>query len=235
VVVPIALGLFIGIHNDPPSMKGKSTPAYRNLSSEEMFGGSTKYLLSRIRDKNSEQATFVLHTDRLIRLVMEVALASVDKIEVPIETPTGGMALGYEYSKPIAGVAVLRSGDAFLTGFNQILPGAKMGKLLMVKHDTTSAVQVIYSKMPKNLSSSHIFLMDPMMATGETITKGIKVLMDDHDVKEDQITILTLISCPDAIKHVFNKYPNVKLITATIDEVLDEQGWINPGLGVFGE
>ena len=93
--------------------------------------------------------------------------------------------------------------------------------------------QLYYSKLPPDISDRHCLLLDPMLATGGSANKAIDVLIQSG-VKEDRILFVNLICAPEGIQCVHNAHPLVKIVTAGIDDGLDANKYIVPGLGDFG-
>ncbi|GBG34212.1 Uracil phosphoribosyltransferase [Hondaea fermentalgiana] len=195
---------------------------------------SVDALLLRVRDRESSQDRFVFYVDRAIKLVVEVALGELATEKKTVVTPTGAQVDGYDFARPVAAVSILRSGDAFMQAFNACMPGSPTGKLLVAKH-AGSELQVLYSKLPKNLASCSVLLMDPLLATGSTMIKSLQVLTGEYGVDPQHITVLCLISCPAGIKNVQEAFPQVRIITAAVDAGLNKEHFISPGLGSFGD
>ena len=93
---------------------------------------------------------------------------------------------------------------------------------------------MIYCKLPSTIANKVVFLMDPMIGTGATALMAIRVLLD-HYVKEENIYFLTLIATPTGIHNIAYAYPNVKIVTTTTEDRVNDQYFILPGVGNFGD
>ena len=118
-------------------------------------------------------------------------------------------------------------------GLRDCCRSVRIGKILIQRDEATAMPQLFYSKLPKDIASRFCLLLDPMLATGGSANKAIEVLLN-HGVMEDHILFVNLICCPEGIKAVLDAYPKVRIVTAEIDNGLDEQRYIVPGLGDFG-
>lgn len=92
--------------------------------------------------------------------------------------------------------------------------------------------KLFYSKLPPGVESLHILLCDPMLATGGSALKALEVLCDQHGVDSSKVVFATMVCAPEGIKAVQLAYPDVKIVTAMIDECLNEEKYIVPGLGM---
>ena len=118
----------------------------------------------------------------------------------------------------------------------------RIGKILIQRNEDTAEPQLFYAKLPPDIAQRYCLLLDPMLATGGSANKAIQVLLDHH-VPEHRIIFVilnefilevNLIACPEGIQAVTTRYPNIKIVTAAIDQGLNEKKYILPGLGDFG-
>ncbi len=216
----------------------------RNLSEEPGFASIINRLLGRVRDVNSEGGKFRFFADRLMRILVEVALGELEHVSKQASTPTGAAFTAFEFAQPVTAVSILRSGDALMNSFSACMPHAPTGKLLLVKHEHSSEeradnsdIKVLYSKMPRLQGNAHqVLLLDPLMATGETMVLALRLLTGpEHKVAPSRIVCVTMISCKQGIKRVREAFPEVRIVTAAVDGGLDENDFVTPGLGSFGD
>ncbi|GAU32224.1 hypothetical protein TSUD_278040 [Trifolium subterraneum] len=111
--------------------------------------------------------------------------------------------------------------------------GIKIGKILIHGHGTNGR-QLIYEKLPSDIASRHVLLLDPVLATGNSAIKAISLLLT-KGVPESNIIFLNLIASPQGINAVFERFPMIKLVTSEIDATLNENSRVIPGLGEFGD
>ncbi len=189
-----------------------------------------KNKVSLIRDKNCSVSQFRnLVKDLSIFLCYEACKdlkLEVSKIETPLEE-TDGFSFG-----PICFVAVLRAGLGMVPGALECVPDASVGNIGMFRNEETLRPVRYYCNLPKNISKGHVFILDPMLATGGSICDAIDVVKE-HNVTD--VTCLCLISAPEGIKKVNEKHPDVKIYSASLDRELNSKGYIMPGLGDAGD
>eukprot|EP00455_Lapot_gusevi_P025124 TRINITY_DN2634_c0_g1_i1.p1 TRINITY_DN2634_c0_g1~~TRINITY_DN2634_c0_g1_i1.p1 ORF type:complete len:236 (-),score=80.36 TRINITY_DN2634_c0_g1_i1:74-781(-) len=189
-----------------------------------------------IRDRTIPRSQFVFHADRLIRLLLEDALATVEYREKVITTPTGMEFKGWEPSEEICGVSILRAGESMENVLRQVLRAVQIGKILIQRDESTPDKQakLFYLKLPQNIQNYRVLLLDPMLATGGSAVKAIEVLKS-QGVSEEKLTFVTLISCPQGLENIFSHFPNITIVTSMVDLGLNEHKYILPGVGDFGD
>ncbi|KAJ3170431.1 Uracil phosphoribosyltransferase, synthesizes UMP from uracil [Irineochytrium annulatum] len=190
-------------------------------------------LLSVIRAKDTTRGDFIFYSDRIIRLLVEEALNHLPFVDKKITTPTGAEYNGVAFKGKICGVSIMRAGEAMEQGLRDCCRSVRIGKILIQRDEETAKPQLYYQKLPTDIKERFCLLLDPMLATGGSANKAIDVLLE-HGVAEERILFVNLISAPDGIKTVLSAHPKIKIVTAEIDEGLDEHKYIVPGLGDFG-
>ncbi|KAK7316150.1 hypothetical protein VNO77_34923 [Canavalia gladiata] len=186
-----------------------------------------------IRDTKTTKHDFVFYSDRLIRLVVEHGLGHLPFTEKQITTPTGSIYSGVVFCSRLCGVSVIRSGESMENALRACCKGIKIGKILIHGHGTNGR-QLIYEKLPKDIASRHVLLLDPVLATGNSAVKAISLLLK-KGVPESNIIFLNLIAAPQGINAVCERFPTIKLVTSEIDASLNEKSHVIPGLGEFGD
>ena len=128
------------------------------------------------------------------------------------------------------------AGDALLRSVRRACPGVSVGKILIQRDEATKEKhpRLLYSKFPADLRKRDVIIVDPMLASGGSIRMAIGELIR-AGVKEDRILFLNVVSCPEGIEALFNQYPKVKVVTASVDDGLNDDKYIVPGLGDFGD
>ena len=200
-----------------------------------------KGLFTAIRDKNCPRCVYNTKCDRLCTILAEEGLAllpNVDEAKV-VTTPTGSTYTGIEIpdvKKHVCAVSIVRSGDILLEAVRRVALGVAVGKILLQRdeEDEHKRPKLYYSKLPKDVSERVIMLVDPMLATGGSANLAIKVLLE-AGVKEKNILFLVVVAAPEGIEAVHAKYPDVRIVCAEIDDGLNEDKYIVPGLGDFGD
>ncbi|XP_044503350.1 uridine kinase-like protein 1, chloroplastic isoform X3 [Mangifera indica] len=186
-----------------------------------------------IRDREISKHDFVFYSDRLIRLVVEHGLGHLPFTEKQVVTPTGSFYTGVDFCKKLCGVSIVRSGESMENALRACCKGIKIGKFL-IHRDGDNGKQLIYEKLPKDISERHVLLLDPVLATGNSANQAIELLIQ-KGVPESRIIFLNLISAPEGIHCVCKRFPSMKIVTSEIDVGLNEEFRVIPGMGEFGD
>ncbi|KAF7562567.1 hypothetical protein G7046_g1551 [Stylonectria norvegica] len=195
-------------------------------------------LLSMIRNKTTERADFIFYSNRIIRLLVEEGLNHLPVIEHTVTTPVGRTYNGLMFQGKICGVSIMRAGEAMEQGLRDCCRSVRIGKILIQRDDETAQPKLFYDKLPEDIADRWVLLLDPMFATGSSTggsaTMAVQVLKA-RGVPEDHILFLNLIASPEGVKNFTTKFPKLRVVTAFIDQGLDEKNYIIPGLGDFGD
>jgi len=195
-------------------------------------------LLSRIRDAATDQAQFCYAANRLLRLLLEEAIGHEPFKTSTRVTPTGTSYVHseLEYEGKYCIVVILRAGASMLPEALNVIPNAKVGFVLIQRAENTPEKSPVmyYSKLPHNISQCRVLLIDPMLATGGSAVAAIEKLKE-AGVAEDHIMFLNLVSCPEGINRLHTTFPEVRLLTAQVDEGMNKEKFIVPGIGDFGD
>jgi uracil phosphoribosyltransferase len=187
--------------------------------------------LTHLRDKDSKIHKFRHHSDKICNLLFADAISDLDTQEREIETPitkTKGNCLADD----IVIVPVLRSGLAMLFGAMQLLPKARVGFVGMERDEETAVAHEYYWKLPELKENSVVIVTDPMLATGGSIYFLLEKMAT---LKPKEIRVVSVVSAPEGIERIQKDFPDVKIFTAALDEALNEQKYIVPGLGDYGD
>lgn len=159
------------------------------------------------------------------------ALKTLPTIPLQVETPMGP-AEGVQLSQDPAVVSILRAGNGLLDGFLDIVPSASVGFIGMYRdHDTLEAIEY-YMKLPSDLAGRVTIAVDPMLATANTAIASITKL---REAGAGELRFVALVAAPEGIERLHAAHPDVTIITAAVDEGLNEVGYIVPGLGDAGD
>ncbi|XWS27686.1 hypothetical protein CRYUN_Cryun25bG0002700 [Craigia yunnanensis] len=186
-----------------------------------------------IRDSQTTKHDFVFYADRLIRLVVEHGLGHLPFTEKQVITPTGSVYTGVDFCKRLCGVSVIRSGESMENALRACCKGIKIGKIL-IHREGDNGQQLIYEKLPQDISERHVLLLDPILGTGNSAVQAISLLIK-KGVPESNIIFLNLISAPQGVHVVCKSFPGVKIVTSEIDIGLNEDFRVVPGMGEFGD
>ncbi|KAI9185121.1 hypothetical protein LWI28_004362 [Acer negundo] len=186
-----------------------------------------------IRDAQTTKHDFVFYADRLIRLVVEHGLGHLPFTEKQVITPTGSVYTGVDFCKRLCGVSVIRSGESMENALRACCKGIKIGKIL-IHREGDNGQQLIYEKLPQDISERHVLLLDPILGTGNSAVQAISLLIS-KGVPEPNIIFLNLISAPQGVHVVCKSFPRIKIVTSEIDIGLNEDFRVVPGMGEFGD
>ena len=190
--------------------------------------------LTTLRDERTDSPTFRRLADELVTLLAYEATRDVRTESVEITTPvavTTGTRLSYP--RPLV-VPILRAGLGMLDGMTRLLPTAEVGFLGMVRNEQTLEASTYATRMPDDLSGRQVYLLDPMLATGGTLVAAIRLMIERG---ADDITAICLLAAPEGVAVLEKELVGlpVTIVTAAVDDHLNEQGYIVPGLGDAGD
>lgn len=194
----------------------------------------TKGMHTIIRAHNTARDDFVFYSDRLIRLVVEHGLGSFPFSETHVTTPVGCHYTGVDFAKRICGVSIIRSGESMENALRACCKGVKIGKMLVQRDDQGAGSKVLYSRLPQDIADRHVLLLDPILATGNSVIATIAKLIE-CGVRQERIVFISLIAAPEGVKNLFAAFPSITIVTTEVDEGLDGQGQVVPGIGNFGD
>ena len=192
--------------------------------------------LTYLRDERTDSPTFRRLAEELMTLLAYEATREVRVEPFEIETPvaqTTGIKLSNP--KPLI-VPILRAGLGMLEGMVRLLPSAEVGFLGMQRDEETLEAITYANRLPDDLSGRQVYVLDPMLATGGSMADAIRFLIERG---ADDITAVCLLAAPEGVANLEAALSDtgvpVKLVTGTIDERLNDKGYIVPGLGDAGD
>lgn len=187
-----------------------------------------------MRDRDAARDDFVRHSRRTLRLLVEAAIDLLPHEPRDVTTQVGHTYRGLALTPDICGVSIARAGDSMEAELRDLCPAAPIGKILIQRDKTTKLPRLYYSSLPRDIADRHVLLLDPMLATGGTALAAIGVLLD-AGVAEENIVFVSLITVPEGIAALHGRYPRVRLVTSAVDERLNENAYMIPGIGDFGD
>lgn len=190
--------------------------------------------LTVLRDKNTPSPVFRQLVEELVTLLAYEATREVKTEEVTVETPvTKAQGMKLSHPRPII-IPVLRAGLGMLEGIVKLLPTAEVGFLGIKRNEETLQPYTYANRLPDDLTGRQVFIIDPMLATGGTLIDSIDYVFDRGAT---DVTCICLIGSPEGLQavqeHVGER--NVQIVLGALDEKLNEQGYIVPGLGDAGD
>lgn len=192
--------------------------------------------LTVLRDERTDSPTFRRLVEELVTLLAYEATRDVKTVSVKIKTPvTETTGLKMADPRPVV-VPILRAGLGMLEGMTKLLPTAQVGFLGMVRDEKTLQASTYANRLPENLAGRQCFVLDPMLATGGTLVAAFNYLIERGAT---EITAICLLAAPEGIKIVEDAFKDsgipITLVTGSLDEKLNEHGYIVPGLGDAGD
>lgn len=187
--------------------------------------------LSHLRDKQTKVDKFRRHSDRICTLLFAEAIRGLDFQTVSIETPLKAMQT-QKLADEVVVVPVLRSGICMLFGALELLPKSKIGFVGLERDEKTAVASEYYWKLPKITPSSVVIVTDPMLATGGSILHLLRRVAQE---KPKQIRVVSVIAAPEGIAAIHQEFPEVEIFVGSVDESLNDQKYIVPGLGDYGD
>lgn len=191
-----------------------------------------QHKLTLIRDKNTGTKEFRELVEEIATLMVYEMTRELSVDEIDIETPISSTKGKVISGKAIGFVPLLRAGLGMLNGLIKLIPTAKIGHIGLYRDENTHKPIHYYAKMPLDIDQREVIVIDPMLATGGSACTSIQ-LLKDLDVRS--IRLMCLIAAPEGIERLKKEHPEVDVYTASIDERLDENQFIVPGLGDAGD
>ncbi len=187
--------------------------------------------LTILRDENTAIAQFRQAMKRIAFILAYNALKELPlrsfKVRTPIEETTG-----YDIDQNIVVVPILRAGLSLIEALLQFIPNAGVGHLGMYRDEESLQPVDYYSNTPEGLTEAMVLVVDPMLATGGSADDALSHLKNKG---AQHLRFISLISAPEGVRHLQNEHPDVQIITSAIDEKLNDDAFIVPGLGDAGD
>ena len=191
-----------------------------------------QHKLTLMRDKRCPAIRF----RQLIREIAVILAYEVTRdlpleaaeIETPLETISAPILSG----KKLCLVSILRAGNGLLDGMLDLLPSARVGHIGLYRDPETLEAIEYYYKVPDDISERQVIIVDPMLATANSLTAAVTRFKDDSP---RQLKVACLLAAPEGVKAFHDSHPEVSITTAALDRQLNEHGYILPGLGDAGD
>ena len=191
-----------------------------------------QHKLTFLRDKNTGSKEFRALVEELAMLLTYEATRDLPLEKVQTETPVAMATTEVLAGKKLGIVPILRAGLGMVDGMLSLIPAAKVGHVGLYRDPETHLPVEYYFKMPPDISERTVILLDPMLATGGSASAAIDCLKA-RGCRE--ILLMNLVAAPEGIEVVSKKHPDVDIYVAAVDERLNEQAYIVPGLGDAGD
>jgi uracil phosphoribosyltransferase len=187
--------------------------------------------LSQIRRKETGTKDFRQNLDEIAGLMAYEITRDIPLKSVDIETPVSKCHTA-EMAKDIVLVPVLRAGLGMVDGITNLIPTAKVGHIGMYRDHVTLEPMEYFAKFPPNLTDSIVMILDPMLATGGSASAAITALKERGALT---IKLVCIVGAPEGVKRIEKDHPDVDVFLSALDDRLNENGYIVPGLGDAGD
>ena len=187
--------------------------------------------LTHIRSTDSSTAEFRHALHDIARLMTFEVTKDLETTTVEVETPLKKTE-GHAFERPIVLVPILRAGVGLLNGFTEILTEASVGYIGLSRNEETHQPHSYYCKLPANIAETEVILIDPMLATGGSAADAADEL---KNAGATRLRFACLIAAPEGIAAFEERHPDIPVFAAALDERLDENAYIVPGLGDAGD
>ncbi len=191
-----------------------------------------QHKLAILRDEKTGVKDFREIVSEIATLMCYEATRDLPLGEVEIKTPVATAKLKKLAGKKLAIVPILRAGLGMVDGILTLIPSAKVGHIGLYRDPETLEPVEYYCKMPNDIAERDVIVLDPMLATGGSATAAIQFIKN-YGVKH--IKLMNIIAAPEGIERICKDHPDVEVYCASVDERLNEHGYIVPGLGDAGD
>ncbi len=191
-----------------------------------------QHKLSILRDKTTGVKEFREIVGEISALMCYEATRNLPTEEVEVETPLAVAKCRVLAGKKMAIVPILRAGLGMVDTMISLVPSAKVGHIGLYRDPETHEPVKYYCKMPADIAERHVFVVDPMLATGGSASDAI-TFIKEYGCKS--ITMMNIIAAPEGIAKVQKDHPDIDIVVAAVDEKLNDHAYIVPGLGDAGD
>ncbi|AKX33710.1 uracil phosphoribosyltransferase [Spiroplasma litorale] len=187
--------------------------------------------LTRMRKVETSSKDFRENLNEIGQLMVYEIFRDMPLKEVDIETPVT-KTKGYTIDVPVVLIPIIRAGLGMTEGIQKLVPTARIAHIGLYRNEETLEPVEYYAKKTKNIENSYVIVVDPMLATGGSASKAIEIA---KGWGAKQIKFVCLVSVKEGIEKLQKDHPDVEIYTASLDPILNEDGYIVPGLGDAGD
>lgn len=192
------------------------------------------HLHLRMRNRSANLNTFTHHANQVIRLLLQSAAQHLPYSDETVTTPIGDPFTGKALVRDICGVSVIRAGESMESEFRAMFPHQPIGKILIQRDKESKLPHYHYSHLPAGIAGMSVMLFEPMLATGGSLLKAIDILKESGVAIENMIVVNVLAS-PTGIQRLVETWPDLTIITSSIEKGMTDSAFMRPGIGDFGD
>ena len=191
-----------------------------------------QHKISLMRDRNTGTKEFRDLVSEIATLLCYEATRDLPTEEVEVETPIALARTHVLAGRKLALVPILRAGLGMVDGMLTLIPAAKVGHIGLYRNEETLEPVEYYCKLPKDIAERDVFVLDPMLATGGSADMAITKM---KELGCKNIKLMILVAAPEGVQFIYDRHPDVEIYCAALDDHLNENGYIVPGLGDAGD
>ena len=188
--------------------------------------------ITRLRDVRTSGREFRQFVKEITTLLATEATRNLPVTDVEVKTPLQ-ITSGQLITEPgPCVVSIMRAGNIMAETLRDLISEASIGFIGLARQPLTFEIDDYYTNLPSDIGDRYCIVVDPMLATGNSLCVALKKLID---AGVSQITVVNILACPEGIERISSEYPDVDIVVAKIDDALNEKGYILPGLGDAGD
>lgn len=189
------------------------------------------HIITHLRDKTTKPATFRTLAYQISLLLAIEATSDIETAEKEIETPLERMTGRELAHETLVVVPILRAGLGMVQPFSDIFPDVSVGYIGLERDHATAVARSYYCKLPP-LAKRHVFIVDPMLATGGSAVQALSIVKEKGGIDP---TLVCIVAAPEGVAEVEKHHPGTAIHAAALDRELNAKKYILPGLGDFGD
>ncbi len=186
--------------------------------------------INQLRRRETPPEQFRRHCDKVTNFLAIEATRDLHLRKDSLRTPLEAME-GAHLATPVAAVAILRAGAGMIDSVTRLLPDVAVGYIGLERDEVTAEAHRYYHKLPP-LSGRRVLVLDPMLATGGSAEQALRAVFE-HGA--EQVDFLCIVGAPEGVERIRKAYPSLRIFAGVLDRELDENCYIRPGLGDFGD
>jgi uracil phosphoribosyltransferase len=190
-----------------------------------------QHKLALLRNKDTDHLIFRQLTKELTMFMLYEVMKDYPLHDVEVETPLA-VTRAKMLAREITVVLILRAGLGMMDGMLELVPRARVGHVGLYRNEETLEPVEYYAKFPENIAETDVIVVDPMLATGGSAVRAIEII---KKTGAQSIKFVCIVSAPEGVKTLHTAHPEISIFTGALDEKLNDNGYIVPGLGDAGD